>query len=534
MNEPEILILLMTLAVLCVGLAQKSRIPYPIALILGGSLIGLVPGLSNVDFDPNLVLITVLPPILYHAAFTISFREFKANFNLIFSLALALVVITTLVIGVLFKWLFPELPWALAFIFGAIISPSDAIAATSVLRRFAINSRVLTILEGESLVNDASSLVLIRIALVALLTDSFSVVDASIEFVRVTVGGLAVGIVTGYVFNKISSRFFDPILAVVYSFTIPYAAYLLADTLGVSGVLSVVANGLVGARMLITHFSSLTRVIGGATWYVVAILINCYVFILIGAQIRNIVGQLESKQLILYSIYGLLFTLALIAIRMLWVYFQTSMSYLSKMRQERHFVYHRSQVFREATIIGWASMRGIVSLAAALSLPFHLPNGFPLIGRELVIFLTFIVIVLTLLIPGLSLTSLVHFFKIRQDFKENKFIKARRKLVLSAEEEIRHLYHQNHVSDEEYITLLTYFRIRYRFLNFNTLGAKAFSSLELARLKIYKAQRKRLLHMWEHHEVDDEMFSLLEREIDLAELQLAQAEFRNSVKAKGE
>lgn len=530
MNDPEILILLMTLAVLFVGMAQKSRIPYPIALIVGGGLIGLIPGLGDIAFDPNLVLIIVLPPILYHAAYTISFREFKANFTLIFSLALTLVVITTLAIGVLFKWLFPDLPWALAFIFGAIISPSDAVAATSVLRRFAINSRLLTILEGESLINDSSGLVLFRIALIALLTDSFSLVDASFEFVKVTMGGLAVGLLTGYVFNKISSRFFDPILAVVYSFTIPYAAYLLADTLGVSGVLAVVANGLVGARMLITHFSSLTRVIGGATWHIVAILINCFVFILIGSQIRHIVGQLEGKLLLLYFAYGFLFTLALIVIRMLWVYFQSSISYLNKVRQESSYVYHRTQIFREATIIGWASMRGIVSLVAALSLPFHLPNGLPLPGRELVIFLTFMVIVLTLLIPGLSLTSVIRFFKIRPDFREHKFSKARQKLVSSAEDEIRHLYHHNRISDEDYIVLLSYFRIRYRFLSSNSLSVKAFSHLELARLKIYKAQRKRLLHMWEHHEVDDEMFSLLEREIDLSELPLVQAALRNSLK----
>src|ERR1700722_1097977 len=180
MENLEIIFFLLLSAVLLVGIAQKINVPYPLVLILGGAAISFIPGTDNIYFNPNLVLMIFLPPILYYAAFGISFREFQGNWQNIFSLALGLVALSTLVIGVIFKWIFPQFPWALAFAFGAIVSPPDAIAVTSILKRFDINSRLITLLEGESLINDASAIVIYKMTIVALLTGSLSLSEGSL------------------------------------------------------------------------------------------------------------------------------------------------------------------------------------------------------------------------------------------------------------------------------------------------------------------------------------------------------------------
>src|ERR1700722_7458994 len=195
MESFEILVLLIFFATLLVGLAQKIQIPYPIAILLGGTAFGLIPLLPSILFYPDLILVVILPPILYYAAFSISFREFKRNWKEIFSLALGLVLLTTLLIGLIFKWLFPQFSWALAFAFGAIVSPPDSVAATTIMKRFAISPRLLTIIEGESMINDASALVLYKLAVVAILSGAFSFSEASIEFFKIVSGGIIVGLI---------------------------------------------------------------------------------------------------------------------------------------------------------------------------------------------------------------------------------------------------------------------------------------------------------------------------------------------------
>ena len=260
-NLPTIFFLLFS-AILVVGGAQKFHLPYPIALVIGGAALGFIPGLHTIDFNPHVLLTLILPPILYYAAFGIAFREFQKNWRAIFSLALGLVVATTCIVGLIFKWMFPAYSWALAFTFGAIIAPPDAIAATTILRRFNISSRLITLLEGESLVNDAAALILYKLALTALFSGTFSLVEGGIEFVQIVCGGIIVGFILGILFQFFSKCYLEPTLGVVFSFIIPYITYIVANALEVSGVLAVVVNGLVGARVLIKHHSSLRRVLG--------------------------------------------------------------------------------------------------------------------------------------------------------------------------------------------------------------------------------------------------------------------------------
>lgn len=515
-------IFFMLIASILVGVAQKIHIPYPIMLVIGGTAIGFIPGLPLINFDPYLILVIVLPPILYYAAFGISYREFKKNWRSIFSLALGLVFATTLVVGLIFKWLFPEFPWSLAFVFGAIVSPPDAIAATTILKRFSISQRLLTILEGESLINDASALILYRFATAALLTGMFSFSEATMQFTKVVTGGVLVGCILGFLLQWFSRRYLEPIVGVVFSFTIPYTTFILANALGVSGVLAVVASGLIGAQLLAKHHSSLRRVLGFAVWDIFSILLNCFVFILIGLQLRILITVLSVEQMLLYVIYALLITAVMLILRMVWVYISSLFNYW----RDRSSVETWSQTMREVAVIGWSGMRGIVSLVAALGIPFTLNDGSPLRGRHEVIFITFVVILVTLLLPGLTLPSLLTYLRIHHHTGDQEANKIRHKLALLAEEKINFMYASKLIETEEFDFLKSYFHLQKRVLEISSSSHQQLQNLESIRLKIIQSQRKKLLEIWELGEIEDKLLIRLEHELDIEETHIARAELK--------
>lgn len=525
MAAPTLFLSLMFVAVLLVGLAQRLHIPYPIALVIGGAGLSFVPGTSETNFDPTLILVIVLPPILYYAAHTTSLGEFVRNSRDIFSLALGLVFATTLVVGLLFKWLFPELAWPLAFAFGAIVSPPDAVAATAILKRFAIHSHLLAVLEGESLVNDASGLVLYKLAVTALLSGLFSFEVAAIDFIQVVIGGVIVGAFVGWLCNLFSSRFFDPIVAVLFSFVIPYLAFILADSLEVSGVLSVVVCGLIGSRFLMTRFSSLTRVIGWASWDVVIILLNCMVFVLIGLQMGRITAGMSIDQIGIYSGYALIISVAMIATRAVWVYTIHTCVYMIRWYKGL-WTHDDEHLWRDNAILSWSGMRGIVSLTAALALPYQLPNGDPLPGRDLVIFLTFVVILITLIIPGLSLPCLIAWLKIPPEKEHNVFAKIYQQMVDVAKKEIEYLMEENKLNKEDASSLLIYFQTRHHLLDLSDDHGGKKRHIEAARLHIINAQRNYLLQKWKQRKIDDKWLTALEHQLDLEESHLVRAQLK--------
>lgn len=525
MNNLETIFIMLFVAILLVAIAQKFQVPYPIALILGGTAIGFTPGLHAIYFDPNLILVIVLPPILYYAAFGISNREFKQNWRDIFSLALGLVVFTTFVIGIIFKWMFPEFPWALAFAFGAIVSPPDAVSATSILKRFSISSRLVTLLEGESLVNDASALVLYKIAVTALLSGTFSFLEGGLEFAQVVCGGIILGFILGFLLQLFSRRFLEPALGVVFSFTIPYITYIIANFLEVSGVLAVVVNGLIGSHVILTHHSSLRRVLGYAFWDIFILLLNCFVFILIGLQLRSITRMLTTKEMVLYTGYAILITFAMIVVRMIWVYAKISISYLKALNDSKPSAFCR-QILREGAVIGWSGMRGIVSLAAAIALPFTSSNGMPLEGRNEIIFITFVVIMITLLLPGLSLPALLRWLKISRHSGHSDTKKIRYQLAKIAEEQLHHLLTSNNINEMEFDFLKSYFIAQIHVQEMSHASEYESQNVEIARLKVIQAQRKQLLEMWKINEIDDKLLTHLENELDLVEVHIARAELK--------
>ncbi|MEO7391413.1 MAG: Na+/H+ antiporter [Ramlibacter sp.] len=406
----ELLLLLLLSSVALVWIARHFKFPYPIALVAGGALLGLIPNLPQYAFDPQLILVAVLPPILYQAALLTSWTDFKANIRPIGLLAIGLVAVTTLAVGAALKWMVPDVPWAAAFVLGAIVSPPDAVAATAILSRLNMPRRIVTILEGESLVNDASGLVLYKFAIAAVLTGAFSLSGAAVQFVVVSAGGLTVGVALAFVYIAIHRKLGDPFIEVLTVLTIPYAAYLAAETLHVSGVLAVVAAGLVRGRYAPEIVSAEMRIMARSVWNLLVFLLNSLVFILIGLQIRGLaLENLERYPLSQLAAISAVVTGVAIAVRFAWVF---PVAYLPQRLSGSLRDDQPRPNRNELVIIGWCGMRGIVSLVAALALPLTLPAGDPFPHRDLIIFLTFVVIVATLVGQGLTLTPLIRRLKV--------------------------------------------------------------------------------------------------------------------------
>jgi Na+/H+ antiporter len=404
--------MLIAVAVLAL-IARRLHIPYPILFVIGGLLLGLIPGVPRVHLNPELVFLFCLPPLLYPAALFTSWRDFRENLRPISLLAVGLVLITTASIA----WLahhFMNLPLAAGFVLGAIVSPPDAIAATAIAQRLRVPRRIVTVLEGESLVNDATALVAYRFAIIAVVTGSFSLGHASVQFVVVCVGGIVLGLAVGWLAEQFHKRVQDAPIEITVSLLTPFAAYLTADRLGVSGVLAVVTAGLYLGRRLpeITDFQ--TRLDARPVWDMVEFVLNGFVFILIGLQLPTVRqaatgNNLPNSQLILYA---LAISVAVIVVRILWVFPATYLPRLlfKKLRKKDPY-----PSWRHVVIVAWTGMRGVVSLAAAMALPETKDDGTPFPGRDLILFLSFVIILATLVVQGLSLPPLIRWLGVEDD-----------------------------------------------------------------------------------------------------------------------
>ena len=397
----ELILLVLAIAVALAYLARRIRVAYPILLVFGGLGLGMafaqIPDAPTVELPPDLVFLLFLPPILFGAAFSTPIRDFKANVRAIGFLAIGLVLFTTAVVGLVAGALVPELQWGPAFVLGAIVAPPDAVAASSVLRRLGVPRRVVTILEGESLINDASALIAYRVAVAAVLTGSFSVAFAGVSFVVVGVGGILVGVALGWVLTAVWRKTSDPTLEIMVSLLAPIIAYLVAETLGVSGVLATVTAGLIAGRRAARVLSPDGRLMGTAVWAVVYFLIDSFVFMLIGLQLPLIMDNLSAYGTAQLIGLGAAVSVTVILARILWIFPTT---YLPFRFARRLRAFEQAPPRASVAVVSWAGMRGAVSLAAALALPLR-PTAFP--ERDLIIFLTFCVILATLVGQGLTL-----------------------------------------------------------------------------------------------------------------------------------
>ena len=508
------LILVMVCAIAAGWLANRVHVPYPIVLVLAGIGLGFVYDWPGLNPEPQAILAIVLPAVLYPAAIGTSWRDFRRNLRPILLLAIGLVATTTLAVGIAFKWLVPQAPWAVAFALGAIVSPPDAVAATAVLRRFRLPRRIVTLLEGESLVNDATGLVLYRFAVATALTGVFSGWTLVGEFALIALGGIALGIAMGVITSWFQERLHDPMLELALSLTTPFATYWLCEFLQVSGVLGVVAVGLYRSQWSHLRSSALARLNILTFWGAIVFVVNCLVFVLIGIHLPLIAESLLGQQALSWPrVVGLIAALSAVAIgvRFLWIFTATyGVRWLVPSLRRRD-----PASARVSTLVSWSGMRGVVSLAAALALPTTLPTGEPFPQRDLVILLTFGIVFVTLVGQGLTLPALIRALRIASDpSRETEAELAREAMRRAAIQAVNRLVAEHGLPAHEAVAVK-------RFFNSRSGGGLSPDSEARLWLGAAAAQREALIKLWRNGEIGDDVLLGLEREIDLAEARLA-------------
>ncbi len=409
-----VICLLFGIAILAM-VSNKLKFSYPILLVIAGLAISVIPGIPAVSLDPNLVFLIFLPPLLYAAAWNTSWVDFWKNKRPISLLAFGLVFFTSASVAIISNAVIPDFPLAYGFLLGGIISPPDAIAATSVLQGISIPKRVVTILEGESLVNDAASLIVFRFALAAIITGQFHLGDAAQTFALVASLGIVIGIGIAY-FVYLIHRFLptNPSIDAALTLISPYVMYVTAEHFHYSGVLAVVSGGLFLTYRSQDIFSYESRLQVVGLWEILIFMLNGFVFILIGLQLPVIIKSLGNYSLMQAILYGLIISVVTIFIRIIWVF---PGAYIPRLLFKSIREAEPRPSWQTVVLVGWSGMRGVVSLASALAIPLTLAGeAFP--HRNLILFITFVVILVTLVLQGLSLKPLVKFLKIRDTDKE--------------------------------------------------------------------------------------------------------------------
>lgn len=409
----EIIVMLLTITAAIIWLADRINVPYPMLLLLVGGIFAVIPWTPIIHLDPELALVLFLPPILFQAAYLTSWRDFRVNIRQITRLAFALVFLSTVVVAWVAHTIIDDISWSAAFVLGAIVSPPDAVAATSVLGRISIPHRIVTVLEGESLVNDASALVAYRFAIAAVVTGSFSMLEASTEFLVVGLGGLAVGAACGYVLFRLARWSNDDDVEIATSLLSPVLVYLLAEELGVSGVLAVVTTGIMLGRLMPRVQAASTRVRSRMIWDLVIQMVNGMVFMIMGIQIGQLRLDLDAAGIERILWQGALIVTTLIMIRFLWVYLELWIYHISRPSRKRR---RKMPVdWRGSFVISWAGLRGVVSLATALAIPLSVEGGQPFDHRTDIILISSVVIVVSLLGFGLPLPWIIRKLNIADD-----------------------------------------------------------------------------------------------------------------------
>ena len=404
MNNLAIILIIFGILLALQAIADKIRLPNAVLLVIVGLSLWFIPGLPTLELNPDVIFLIFLPPILYDAASHTSWHDFKSEIRPISTLAITLVFLTTGAVAISCYYFIPGFSWPLAFVLGAIVSPPDAVAATSIIKGMGLNKKVLTILEGESLVNDASALIAYRFAIAAIGTGSFVFLQAGYDFVVLLAGGIAIGVALGYIFSLIH-RIVRNNAMISTSLTLltPFVAYLLAEHWHTSGVLAVVSAGLVISWRSSEIFSYETRIRNHAVWDTVIFLLNGFIFIIIGLQLPSILDDLGEYTMDQLLVYGGIVAGVTIAVRVLWV-FGASYSFFGS--ANRHAA-DEGDTWKNVLIVAWTGTRGVVSLATALALPLTLSTGAAFPHRSLILFLAFSVIFVTLVVQGLSLPLLI-------------------------------------------------------------------------------------------------------------------------------
>jgi Na+/H+ antiporter len=507
------------------GLAVVARVvgvPYPITLVLGGAVIGFLPGVPTVELDPDIVLLIFLPPLLYGAAFFSSVRELRQNVKAIATLAIPLVFVTMAAVAVVAHEVV-GLGWSESFVLGAIVSPTDAVAPAEIMRRVGAPRRLVAIVEGENLTNDWTALVLYRFAVAAVVSGSFTLWKAGLEFIASGVGGLIVGLAAGWLIRQVRSRINDPPTEITISILSGYVGYLPAEELGFSGVIAAVTTGLYMAWYTPQLTTAVMRLQGVAVWEILTFLLNAVLFLLVGLQLPGILDALSGRATGELVLWGALVSAVVVLVRLAWVF---TLPYVSRLIDRRESRRRRRLGAPQRFVVGWAGMRGSVSLAAALAIPLETDAGAPFPGRDLIIFLAFAVILVTLVGQGLTLSPLIEWFGVHDDGEEtHEDTLARRRVAEAALARLEELGEPDWISTDSVGRARQLFDYRQR--RFGALEdgdgdnyeerAEAWRRLMY---DLYDAQREALLDLRNTGAISDEVRRRVERDIDLEETRI--------------
>jgi Na+/H+ antiporter len=499
--------------VLFATVALRLRLPYPSLLALGGLMMALIPGLPRSPLDPDIVLLVFLPPLLFGAGWRISWNEFVQNLRPIAILAVGLVLFTTVGVALAAHALDRALPLGAALVLGAIVSPTDPLAASAVSRQVQLPRRIITILEGESLANDATGLVVYRLAVAAMLSGSIGVVGGAYLFLVMATGGIAIGIVVGFISVQLQRVVADPPIEFALQLLTGYAAYLPAERIGVSGVFAAATAGLVCGHFWSRALGARSRLKAVAVWDTLDFLVNAALFLLLGLQLPIVLAQASHHNLVRLMVTGIGVSLLAVALRMGWMF---AGALVARLRASEA----RAQLPQANVIalLGWSGMRGVLSLATALAVPQTLASGAPFPGRATILFYAFCVIVATLVLQGLSLPAVIRWLRIPRDeprVEEHRL--ARIRTARAARDRLEQL-----IADGDELTreLGADLRARTdRLLEHLESRDAGRVSAELARLRVElaRAERRALLDLHARKLIDDETFRHLERELDLEE-----------------
>ncbi len=518
-----LLILLIAVAGLA-ALAPVLRVPYPIPLVVGGLAIGLIPGVPDVRLAPELVLLLFLPPLLYAAAFFSSLRELRANVGPISLLSIGLVILTTAGVAAVAHFAI-GLPWPVAFVLGAVVSPTDAVAPAAIVRRLGVPRRIVTVIESENLTNDWTALVVYRFAIAAVVGGTFSLPGAGIEFVLTGVGGLAIGLVVGWVVAQIRRRLDDPPTEMAFSLLTAYAAYIPAEELGASGVIAAVTVGVyLGWRTPLLVTPS-TRLQLNSVWEMLQFMLNAVLFVLVGLQLPGILEALDGASPLTLLGQAALVSAAVILLRIGWVFIAMSVPGGAQGclcgRGDRRPP--RSHV----AIVAWSGMRGAVALAAALAIPLTVAGGDPFPSRDLVIFLAFSTILVTLVAQGVTLPWLIRALGVEPDQSDaDEELAARVRAADAALERVDQLDGADWTFDEtlERVRAMFDYRRRRFAAQVDGNGHEAYEQRSSQYVRVMReaigAQRAALLDLRDEGRIGDEVMRRVERELDLEESRL--------------
>jgi CPA1 family monovalent cation:H+ antiporter len=515
-----VLFLLVTVAVLT-ALARVLRVPYPILLVLGGSLVGFAPGVPDVQLDPDLVLLIFLPPLLFNAAYFSSVRDLRAHMRAITLTAIGLVLLTTCAVAVAAHAAIDGLPWAAAFALGAIVSPTDPLAATAIARRLGMPRRLTAVIEGESLVNDGTALVAYRTAVSAAVGGSFDLLDATGDFIVNVVGGIAIGLVAAVIVVEALRRLVsDDLVGVITSLAAGYMAYIPAEEIGVSGVLGAVVVGLIVGYRSPELSTPASRLRGYGFWEVLVFLLNAVLFTLVGLQLPGILSAQDRSAVELIALAALV-SAVVIGARLTWV---NTTPYILRAIDRRPQQVARRVGWRLRLVAGWSGLRGSVSLAAALALPEAFPE------RDLLIFLTLAVIFATLVGQGLTLPLLIRRLDVHDDgVGEREELHARREAATAAIEHLHRLNDEDWTLKDSVERMIGYYEFRHRRLSQragkldddeeDNLDERSQTYQRMVR-EVLDAQRRRVIELRNQGVISDEVLHALERDLDLEDQRL--------------